>query len=186
MPTLAFVKATLSLATLHPMMSSMETLIILWLVLGGSCATAGASFQSTLYCCCFLLNASASPQCSITNSVYVHEAMSREHISSAFVDLLAPRIAIGYNQQGHLLILEVNGYEPTHMGVTLHQMAKVALSVGAVDMINLDGGGSVSVVYNKQNNFIANTCSDGCPATGGVRCSNDKCLRAVTSFICIK
>lgn len=71
--------------------------------------------------------------------VYLEEAMKQEHISEAFRTLLAPRIAIGHDAKGHLLILEVNGYEPAHLGFTLDEMANSAKALGAVNMINLDG-----------------------------------------------
>lgn len=70
---------------------------------------------------------------------YLTEAVDQEHISNAFRVLLAPRIAVGHDKAGALLILEVNGYEPAQMGYTLDQMAAEALRVGAVNMINLDG-----------------------------------------------
>lgn len=71
--------------------------------------------------------------------IFLETAVSKEHISSAFRTLLAPRIAIGHDKAGHLLILEVNGYEPAQMGFDLDQMAKAAQTHGAVNMINLDG-----------------------------------------------
>jgi N-acetylglucosamine-1-phosphodiester alpha-N-acetylglucosaminidase len=79
--------------------------------------------------------------------IYLEEAMKQEHISDAFRTLLAPRIAIGHDAKGHLMILEVNGYEPAHLGFTLDQMASTAKAMGAINMINLDGMRSFRIYF---------------------------------------
>jgi len=62
-------------------------------------------------------------------------------------------------------------------------MAELSLAVGGVNMVNLDGGGSVTLLLDGE---ILNKCSDSCPGQGGVMCPNGKCLRGITSFICFK
>ena len=60
-----------------------------------------------------------------------------------------PRTAVGLRGDGTLLCLEVDGRIPDYSnGATLVDLAKMLLRFGAVDAINLDGGGS-SVVYTK-------------------------------------
>ena len=41
---------------------------------------------------------------------YVNESMAYESTSSYFVKLIAPRVAIGINAAGHLMILEMDGF----------------------------------------------------------------------------
>lgn len=60
-----------------------------------------------------------------------------------------PRTAVGLRPDGTLLCLEVDGRIPDYSnGATLVDLARMLLSFGATDAINLDGGGS-SVVYTK-------------------------------------
>ena len=60
-----------------------------------------------------------------------------------------PRTAVGLREDGTLLCLEVDGRIPDYSnGATLVDLAILLRSFGAVDAINLDGGGS-SVVYTK-------------------------------------
>lgn len=68
-------------------------------------------------------------------------------------DAVAPRTTIGTTADGMLLILEVDGCEPNycaykHLGRTLHEMADLLISRGALHAINLDGGGSSTTVEN--------------------------------------
>ena len=65
----------------------------------------------------------------------------------------APRTTIGVDRRGRLLVLEVDGCEPQkgcafHLGKTDRDMAALLLEQGAWHAINLDGGGSSTVVAN--------------------------------------
>ncbi|GIV61526.1 MAG: hypothetical protein KatS3mg044_0392 [Rhodothermaceae bacterium] len=57
-----------------------------------------------------------------------------------------PRTAVGRTAEGDLLILVVDGRQLESRGVNLEELARLMHSLGAVDAINLDGGGSVSLV----------------------------------------
>ena len=60
-----------------------------------------------------------------------------------------PRTAAGVTKDGRLLLLEVDGRIPDHSnGATLTDLALFLKSRGAVDALNLDGGGS-SAVYTR-------------------------------------
>lgn len=56
---------------------------------------------------------------------------------------LHPRTAMGYTADGRLLILAVEGrHKGVAEGVSLTDLADILLSLGAVEALNLDGGGS--------------------------------------------
>ncbi len=58
-----------------------------------------------------------------------------------------PRTAAGIAQDGRRLILAViDGRTPQDAGMTLRQTAELMLALGAPDAINLDGGGSTTMV----------------------------------------
>ena len=52
------------------------------------------------------------------------------------------RTAVGYDADGHLLLLAV----AENRGVTLRELAEVMIGIGAVEAVNLDGGGSTSLL----------------------------------------
>lgn len=59
-----------------------------------------------------------------------------------------PRTAAGIARDGKLLILlAVDGREYQNAGMTLRELAETMLALGARDAINLDGGGSTTLVY---------------------------------------
>lgn len=53
-----------------------------------------------------------------------------------------PRTAIGYTATGELLLLVVDGRQTASFGFTLSELADFFLQLGAVEAVNLDGGGS--------------------------------------------
>ena len=60
-----------------------------------------------------------------------------------FGDVRHPRTAIGIKENGDVLILVVDGRIPDYSnGATLVDLALTLKAFGAVDSINLDGGGS--------------------------------------------
>ena len=66
---------------------------------------------------------------------------------------VAPRTAVGTTQKGELLLLELDGCEPSkgckfNLGATESAMADLLLAHGAYHAINLDGGGSSATVVD--------------------------------------
>jgi exopolysaccharide biosynthesis protein len=61
-----------------------------------------------------------------------------------------PRTAAGRTRDGALLIMVVDGRQAASRGVSLDELAAMMLEVGAVDALNLDGGGSATLVVNGQ------------------------------------
>ena len=58
-----------------------------------------------------------------------------------------PRSSIGYTSNGIVLILAVEGDNPpTYTGINLADLAAFQKSLGATNAINLDGGGSTSLI----------------------------------------
>lgn len=79
---------------------------------------------------------------------------------------LNPRTAVGTTDDNRLLLMTVDGRQSGFSeGVTLVELANLMLSHGATDAINLDGGGSTTMVMNDYGDGLAahvlNSPSDG-------------------------
>ena len=59
-----------------------------------------------------------------------------------------PRTAIGYTQDGNFIMVAVDGREGASVGLTLKELAWFMKSIGCINAMNLDGGGS-TVMYVK-------------------------------------
>ncbi len=59
-----------------------------------------------------------------------------------------PRTAAGVTEDGALILLVVDGRQPESRGVSLQELAAIMRGTGAVDALNLDGGGSSALVVN--------------------------------------
>ena len=59
-----------------------------------------------------------------------------------------PRTAIGYTADGNLIMVAVDGREGASVGMTLRELAGFLQSVGCVNAMNLDGGGSTVMYVN--------------------------------------
>lgn len=67
---------------------------------------------------------------------------------NAFFDR-QPRTAVGVTGDGRLLLVVVDGRQPGYsVGMTLQELADLMASLGAVDALNLDGGGSSTMWVN--------------------------------------
>ncbi|MEP6754079.1 MAG: phosphodiester glycosidase family protein [Chthonomonadales bacterium] len=71
-----------------------------------------------------------------------------------------PRTAAGVTNDGNLLLVAIDGRNTMSKGTTLPETADIMLRLGAVYAINLDGGGSTTMVVN---NLYVNCPSDGSP-----------------------
>lgn len=76
-----------------------------------------------------------------------------------------PRTAIGYTKENDLILVTVDGREGSSVGMTLYELAGFMKSLGCVNAINLDGGGS-TVMY--VDGMIVNKP----PQLGGIALSN--------------
>lgn len=60
-----------------------------------------------------------------------------------------PRTCMGYTNDGHLIIMVIQGRFPgISDGATLEQEAKLLIDVGCIEALNLDGGGSSCMLVN--------------------------------------
>ncbi|MFJ9736595.1 phosphodiester glycosidase family protein [Streptomyces sp. NPDC101166] len=95
-----------------------------------------------------------------------------------------PRTAIGTDATGRtLLVVVTSKTEGERLGVPIHDLAKIMQDLGAVDALNLDGGGSTTFVVDGQvknvladpggverpvyDSVYAGRGGHGLPATGG-------------------
>ena len=76
-----------------------------------------------------------------------------------------PRTAIGYTKDNHVIIVTADGREGSSIGLTLNELAHLMQSLGCINAMNLDGGGS-TVMYVNGN--IVNKP----PVKGGIALSN--------------
>lgn len=70
----------------------------------------------------------------------------------------APRTAIGVKKDGTVIFFVVDGRRATSAGMTLEEVARYMVRLGAWSALNFDGGGSSEMVLNKK---ILNNPSDG-------------------------
>ena len=68
------------------------------------------------------------------------------------------RAAIGYTTEGTMIIMVVDGRQAASRGVNLEELAGLMLDVGAFEAMNLDGGGSSTLVVN---NILINRPTGG-------------------------
>lgn len=70
----------------------------------------------------------------------------QEKASKAFAETRHPRTAVAKLKDGKFLMMTVDGRQPgVSVGMTLQELAGYLLSLGAVDAMNLDGGGSTTM-----------------------------------------
>jgi exopolysaccharide biosynthesis protein len=82
----------------------------------------------------------------------------REKANKAFVETRHPRTAVAKMKDGKFLMITVDGRQPgVSVGMNLNELAEYLLSLGAVDAMNLDGGGSTTMFLDGK---VVNTPSD--------------------------
>jgi hypothetical protein len=78
--------------------------------------------------------------------------------------LVAPRTSVGIDEKnGHVLLVTVDGREPDAVGLSLPGFARLLVSLGVDDAVNLDGGGSSTMVAQESdgNRHVVNEPSLG-------------------------
>jgi len=81
-----------------------------------------------------------------------------EWFTLRFHDTRAPRTAVGISRTGKLIFVTVDGRSTRNTGMTLRELSLLMVQVGAVEAMNLDGGGSATMVVGGR---IVNEPSDG-------------------------
>jgi exopolysaccharide biosynthesis protein len=69
-----------------------------------------------------------------------------EWFSSRIFASRAPRTAVGITEAGKLVFVTVDGGSRRNSGMTLGELARLMVSLGAREAMNLDGGGSATMV----------------------------------------
>lgn len=78
--------------------------------------------------------------------------------AKAFVDARHPRTLIGVDREGDVWLVVIDGRQPEHsVGMSLPELTALARRLGLVDALNLDGGGSSTMVVKGK---IVNRPSD--------------------------
>lgn len=65
-----------------------------------------------------------------------------------------PRTAMGYTSDHKLIILAIEGRNPGAAGASLTQEAAILKSIGCIEALNLDGGGSSCMLVNGKETIV--------------------------------
>ncbi len=112
--------------------------------------TLGPLWDKTIYAI------GAGPRLIKDNSVFLTSKV--EEFPADIAVGRAPRTAVGVTKDGHVLFAVVDGRQQNSRGMTLLELALFMQEFGAVDAMNLDGGGSSEMVVKGK---IMNKPSDG-------------------------
>jgi hypothetical protein len=75
-----------------------------------------------------------------------------------FTETRHPRTAVGVRADGRVLLVTVDGRQPERsVGMTIAELASLLLELGAVEAVNMDGGGSTTMVAGGR---VVNSPSD--------------------------
>jgi hypothetical protein len=77
---------------------------------------------------------------------------------SGFADARHPRTAVGVRADGRIVLVTVDGRQPERsVGMTIAELAALLLELGALEAINMDGGGSTTMAVRGK---VVNSPSD--------------------------
>ncbi|NWU52805.1 NAGPA acetylglucosaminidase, partial [Dromas ardeola] len=93
-----------------------------------------------------------------------------------FINVISARTAVGHDSQGQLVLVHVDGQTESR-GVNLWEMAEFLKKQGIINAINLDGGGSATLVLN---GTLASYPSEHCSFDSMWRCP-----RSISTIMCI-
>jgi N-acetylglucosamine-1-phosphodiester alpha-N-acetylglucosaminidase len=114
-----------------------------------------------------------------------------------YKEMTSGRTTIGWDKDGGLILLQYDGHTGTpSWGATMNELADKMIGFGAVEAINLDGGGStqmwkhgVQLGYSSDRStygVLDGTYEIGCPiGQGKGNLSAFECARKVSTIICI-
>ena len=94
----------------------------------------------------------------VENGIAKSNGFSADHAGTA-----NPRTAIGYTADGKIRIFAVDGRTGASKGMTLTELAQTMTNFGCVGALNLDGGGSTTVLVRERDGayIVANNPTDG-------------------------
>ncbi len=83
----------------------------------------------------------------------------QEKMSESFSTVRHPRTAVGIRPDGSVVLVTVDGRQATlSRGASLSELAAILIAKGAIQGLNLDGGGSSAAIAR---NLVVNSPSDG-------------------------
>lgn len=88
----------------------------------------------------------AGPRLVVSGEVRV--TLEEEGFFGSYLREPHPRTAVGRAADGALILMVVDGRQSGSRGATLDELARLMLEAGAVDALNLDGGGSSTLAVN--------------------------------------
>jgi exopolysaccharide biosynthesis protein len=94
-------------------------------------------------------DAIAAGPCLIANGE-IHITDTAEVFFGTSIPKVHPRTAAGYLRDGDLILLVVDGRQDESRGVDLKELAVIMKQLGCVEALNLDGGGSSTMVVNNE------------------------------------
>ncbi|XP_062923387.1 N-acetylglucosamine-1-phosphodiester alpha-N-acetylglucosaminidase isoform X1 [Mobula hypostoma] len=116
-------------------------------------------------------------------TTYINESQSAECSESQetgsfekFINVISARNAVGHDEYGRLVLFHVDG-QTGERGLNLWEVATFLKSQGVINAINLDGGGSATLIFNGS---LASYPSDHCKSDPMWRCP-----RSVSTVICV-
>jgi hypothetical protein len=86
------------------------------------------------------------------------QAWDAENFNAEFATKRHPRTAIGFDAAGDVWMVVVEGRQTLSIGATLSELAEVMSSLGCIEALNLDGGGSSEIALA---GMVVNRPSDG-------------------------
>ncbi|XP_062999135.1 N-acetylglucosamine-1-phosphodiester alpha-N-acetylglucosaminidase [Elgaria multicarinata webbii] len=93
-----------------------------------------------------------------------------------FINVVSARTAVGHDRQGQLVLAHFDGQTDTR-GLSLWEVAEFLKEQGVVNAINMDGGGSATLVLN---GTLASYPSDHCAFD-----SRWRCPRRISTVLCV-
>jgi hypothetical protein len=80
----------------------------------------------------------------------IHITDTAEVFFGTSIPNIHPRTAAGYTSDGDLILLVVDGRQDESRGVDLRELAAIMKQLGCEEALNLDGGGSSTLVVNHE------------------------------------
>ncbi|XP_043922500.1 N-acetylglucosamine-1-phosphodiester alpha-N-acetylglucosaminidase [Protopterus annectens] len=93
-----------------------------------------------------------------------------------FINALSARTAVGHDKSGRLIMFHSDG-KTGDTGLTLWELADLLKEKGVINAINMDGGGSSTMVVN---GTLASYPSDKCKDNDGWHCA-----RSISTVLCV-
>uniref|UniRef100_A0A803JVK7 N-acetylglucosamine-1-phosphodiester alpha-N-acetylglucosaminidase n=1 Tax=Xenopus tropicalis TaxID=8364 RepID=A0A803JVK7_XENTR len=93
-----------------------------------------------------------------------------------FINVISARTAVGHDRDGRLILFHVDG-QTEDRGLNLWEVANFLKDQGVINAVNLDGGGSATLVIN---GTLSNYPSDHCTYDPMWRCP-----RSISTVVCV-